>query len=94
MSNTINITGSTIGAMAVGEGATASSGGGEPACEPPRETFTFDFKATGFSRARIAQILRSTAIILDSPEIYKGTSFAETKNGTSRAWALTREPAK
>lgn len=92
MSNTIHITGSTIGAMAVGDGATASSGGG-PRSERLTDTFAFDFKTKGATRAQIARWLRGVASALEDPE-HPVTTFAKEENGTSRAWTLTRETAK
>jgi len=90
MSNTIHITGSTIGAMAVGEGATASSGG--PSARGAG-IYRLKFEGTGWTRESIARHLRGLALILEDPE-HPVTTFAKEENGTSRAWTLTREPAK
>lgn len=93
MSNTIHITGSTIGAMAVGPGAQASSGESEPAAPQPGDTFQLWLVAKGATREQLARWLRGVAGVLEDPE-HPTMNFAKEENGTSRAWTLTREPAK
>lgn len=83
--NTINITGSTIGAMAVGSGATAS---GSLGGAPSTGKFRFEFKASGATREQIAKWLRTAADAV--AEDYCPT-FAKSENGVSRAWALESE---
>lgn len=89
--NSITITGRTVGAIAVGDGAQASGSlGGAPR---PGGTFALDFKAKGATREQIALWLRGVASVLEDPE-HPTTTFAKEENGTSRAWTLTREPAE
>jgi hypothetical protein len=83
MSNTINITGSTIGAMAVGSGATASGSVGPK----PAGKLRLTFEARHASREQIAKWLRALALVMDDPE-HPTTSAGTTVDGAERAWSL------
>lgn len=81
LKHSINITGSSIGAMAVGQGATASgSTGGKPTSK-----LRFTFEAKGATREQIAKWLRTAA---DAVEDDYCPAFAKTVDGASRAWNL------
>lgn len=86
MSNNITITSSTVGAIAVGDGATASNGGTEEPSES--ETFDFKFKVECATREQIAVWLRRTADIVADPH-HPVTNDARVIGNASRAWTLT-----
>lgn len=86
MSNSITITGSTIGAMAVGAGATANSCA--LAVSPAGQVYAFEFKAEGATREQIATWLRRAADIVadhDHPVMNDARAFGSA----TRAWTLT-----
>lgn len=85
--NSITITGSTVGAIAVGNGATASSNlGASP--DAPTAPMRFTFEARGATKAQIARWLRAAA---DAVEGDFAPVFAKTEGKTSRAWTLGPE---
>lgn len=87
MNNTIHITGSTIGAMAVGPGAQASN---TTATDRVGGKFSLDIKARFASRAQIWSWLRTATDRVD-----KGTGledhFAETVGPSSFSMSLDSE---
>ena len=87
MNNTIHITGSTIGAMAVGPGAQASN---TTATDRVGGKFSLDIKARFASRAQIWSWLRTAGERVD-----KGTGledhFAETVGPSSFSMSLDSE---
>ena len=82
MPNNITITGSTIGAIAMGDGATASNLSDEV---PNNVHLRFTFEARGASKEQIVRWLRAAA---DAVEGDFAPVFAKTDGKASRSWSL------
>jgi len=79
----INIQGGTVGAVAIGSGATATSSTGGPAA---RGSLRFTFEARGATRAQIARWLRTAADCVEDE--HHDALAAKTDGSASRAWSL------
>jgi hypothetical protein len=80
----LNITGSTIGAMALGPGATARSTVGGPTADLP---LALQVEISGASRGQIAHWLRKAAQRIERGEGARDT-FADVDGGAKCAWSL------
>lgn len=89
MGNKITISGSVVGAMAIGNGAAATGSIGDNKASPDAK-YAFRFEVKGATRAQIARWLRGVALVVEDPE-HPVMSDAKTMDGASRAWTLEVE---